>query len=258
MFSVMNIGANGINVQSQVLNALSSNIANANTPGYGERIATTGSMAANLVRPAGVSFGGQVLGPNLSLVGGVTLVSDVPEFGNAIVPSGQVSNLAIEGNGFFTVSLPGGQLAYTRAGNFTLDANGELVLPTGAKLFPPVNVPFGDTYNVEANGTVMVQRAGGTPQKAGQIQLAMIANPQGLLDVGNNLYTLSAASGPATMVTPGTATAGTLVSGSLNQSSTNLATNLVDLIQAETVYNLSAKVVTVGEAVTKATTNLQV
>lgn len=258
MFTVINIGANGINVQSQVLSAVSSNIANANTAGYGEQVVTTGSMGSTAVRAVNVTLAKQVLGPPLNLVSGTTLVSDVPEFGQGIISSSIASNLAIDGNGFFAVSLPGGQLAYTRAGNFTLDANGELVLPTGARLYPPINIPMGDSYTVESDGTVMVNRPGGTPVKAGQIQLAMIPNPQGMLAVGNTLFTLTPASGPAALVNPGTPNAGTLVSGALNESSTNMTDNLVNLVQAETLYGLNARVVSVGETVAKATTNIQV
>jgi flagellar basal-body rod protein FlgG len=258
VFTVINIGANGLNVQSQVLNAVSSNIANANTAGYGEQVTTTGSMASTAVRAANVTLANQVLGPPLNLVPGTTLVSEVPEFGQGIISSTIGSNLAIDGNGFFTVSLPGGQLAYTRAGNFTLDANGQLVLPTGARLYPPINIPLGDSYTVESDGAVMVSRAGSTPAKAAQIQLAMIPNPQGLLGIGNTLFTLSAASGPATLVNPGTPNAGTLVSGALNQSSAIMTDNLVNLVQAETLYGLNARVVSVGETVAKTTTNIQV
>ena len=258
MLTVLGVGANGINAQSEVLNAISSNIANANTPGYGQQTAITGSLPSSLVRPGNVTLGGQLLGPQLNLAQGVELVSNAPEFGNAIVPSGTPSNMAIDGNGFFSVSLPNGQLAYTRNGNFMLDGNGELVLPSGARLYPPVNIPLGASYTIESNGTVMVQNGGGAPKKMAQVKVAMIPNPQGMLSAGNSLYSLSAASGPATMVTPGTHNAGSLMSSSLNQSSTNLAANLVNLVQAETLYNLSAKVVTVGQLVTQATTNLQV
>ncbi|PSR33660.1 MAG: flagellar hook-basal body protein [Sulfobacillus benefaciens] len=258
MFTVMNIGANGLNVQSQVLNAVSSNIANANTPGYGEEVVTTGSMASTPVRAANVTLANQVLASPLNLVSGATMASDVPEFNQGIVSSNIASNLAIDGNGFFAVSLPGGQLAYTRAGNFTLDANGELVLPTGARLYPPINIPVGDSYTIESNGAVMVSRPGGTPVKAGQIQLALVPNPQGMLAIGNTLFTLSKASGAASLVNPGTTNAGTLVSGALNQSSTNMTDSLVNLVQAETLYGLNARVVSVGETVAKATTNIQV
>ncbi len=258
MFTVLGIGANGINTQSTVLNAISSNIANANTPGYGQQMTVTGNLPSSKVRPGNITLGGQLLGPHLSLAQGVEVVSNAPQFGNAVVPSGTLSNMAIDGNGFFAVSLPNGQLAYTRNGNFMLDRNGELVLPSGARLYPPVSIPLGDSYTVESNGAVMVQSGAGSPKKIAQVKVAMIPNPQGLLSAGNSLYTLSAASGTATMVNPGTQNAGSLRSSSLNQSSTNLAANLVNLVQAETLYNLSAKVVTVGELVTQATTNLHV
>ncbi len=256
MFTVLGIGANGLNTQSEVLNAIASNIANANTPGYGSRETAVAATGNSLVRPAGVTLMGQTLNAGLTLNAGAALVGDTPVFSNGIQPTNTPSNLAIQGDGFFMVSAPGG-IAFTRAGMFQIDSGGELVLPGGAKLYPPINVPLGERFSVSANGVVTVSGANG-PQVVGQVKIASIPNPQGLVALGNNLYGLSANSGQPTVTTPGQNGTGTLTSSALNQSATSLSQNLVDLVQAETAYSVNAKVLTVGQQVIQSTTNLQV
>lgn len=256
MFSVLGIGANGINTQSDVLNAIAANIANANTPGYGARQTAIASTGNAVIRPRGATLLGQTLNSSVSMNAGAALVGNSPVFTNGVQTSTTASNLAVQGNGFFMVSVPGG-IAFTRAGMFQIDSGGELVLPNGAKLYPPVNIPQGQKFTVAADGVVTVQGPNG-PTTVGQVKLASIPNPQGLIAQGNNLYGLSANSGTPTVTKPGQNGTGTLMSSALNQSGTNLASNLVDLVQAETAYSVNAKVVSIDQQVIQSTTNLQV
>ncbi|NMP23074.1 flagellar hook-basal body protein [Sulfobacillus harzensis] len=256
MFSVLGIGSNGLNTQSDVLNAIASNIANANTPGYGSRETAVASTGNAVVRPSGAKLLGQTLVPGLTLNAGAALQGNVPVFGTGIQPTSTPSNLAIQGDGFFMVSTPNG-IAFTRAGTFEIDSGGELVLPSGAKLYPPVTIPQGAQFTISADGVVTIKGANG-PQVVGQVKLASIPNPSGLVAQGNNLYGLSANSGKPTVVTPGQGGTGTLAPSAVNQSSTNLADNLVNLVQAETAYSVNAKVISVDQQVIQSTTNLQV
>lgn len=256
MFNVLGIGANGLTTESQVLNAISSNIANANTPGYGARKTAITNTGSHVVRPKGVTLAGQSLNASLTLNAGAQLAGDVPHFGQGIVSTSTPSNMAISGDGFFMVSVPGGT-AFTRAGAFSLDSGGELVLASGAKLYPPVTIPQGSQFSISADGVVNVSGPKG-PVKVGQVKIASIPNPSGLVAQGNSLYTLSANSGKPVVTTPGQSGTGTLISSALNQSSTNLASSMVDLVQAETLYNLNAKVITVDQQVNQATTNLHI
>lgn len=256
MFNVLGIAANGLNTQNDVIGAIASNIANANTPGYGNRETAIASTGTSVVRPPGARLMGQTLNAGLTMNAGAALVGDTPVFSNGIQPTNTPSNLAIQGDGFFMVSAGGG-LAFTRAGVFQIDAGGELVLPSGAKLYPPVYLPAGERFSVSANGVVTVSGPKG-PQVVGQVKLASIPNPQGLVALGNNLYGLSANSGKPTMTTPGQNGTGTLMSSAVNQSGTSLAQNLVNLVQAETAYNVNAKVISVDQQVIQSTTNLQV
>ncbi len=256
MFSVLGIGSNGLTAQSDVLNAVAANIANANTPGYGRRETALASTGNTVVRPSGAKLLGQTLTAGLTLNAGAALVGNSPTFTNGIQPTNTESNLAIQGDGFFMVSTPNG-IAFTRAGSFEIDSGGELVLPSGAKLYPPVTIPQGVQFSIAANGVVTIKGSNG-PQVVGQVKLASIPNPAGLTAQGNNLYTLSANSGKPTVVKPGQGGTGTLASSAVNQSSTNLAQSLVNLVQAETAYNVNVKVISVDQQVIQSTTNLKV
>lgn len=255
MFNVLGIGANGLNAQNDVLNAVAANIANANTPGYGSRETALASTGNAVQRQPGATLLGQTLSSGLAMNTGASLVSDTPTFSQGIQPTNSASNIAIDGNGFFMVSSPNG-ISYTRAGLFQIDSGGELVLPGGAKLYPPVNLPVGENFTIAADGVVTVSGVNG-PQTVGQVKIASIPNPQGLVAQGNNLYGLSANSGTPTVTVPGQGGTGTLQSSAVNQSGTSLASNMVDLVQAETAYSLNAKVISVDQQVIQSTTNLQ-
>lgn len=255
MFSVLGIGASGLTAQNDVLNAIAANIANLNTPGYGSSEPALASAASTTVRAKGASLLGQTVNVGLTLTSGVGMVANTPIFSNDVQTTQSPSNLAIEGNGFFMVSGANG-IAFTRAGMFELDAGGELVLPGGEKLYPPITIPVGEQFSISADGVVTVSGPNG-PQVVGQVKIASIPNPQGLVSQGNSVYGLSANSGQPTITTPGQNGTGLLASSALNQSGANLAQNLVDLVQAETAYSVNAKVISVGEQVIQSTTDLQ-
>lgn len=257
MFSIMGAGSNGLTASSMWLNAIGDNVANSNTAGYGRRVVMIGSMPGQTQRPPNMSLGTQVLGPGLSVVPGAELMSAVPVFGQSVKTTQVPTNMAINGSGFFVVSSPNGGVSYTRAGNFQLDASGQLVLPSGARLVPPVTIPAGASFSVAPNGTVTARTAQGL-KVVGKIGLAQFANPSGLVAVGQNLYQASASSGAAQIVAPGTKGAGTLSAGAVNASGVNLARELVNMVQAESTYSLNAKALAVGEAVTRTTTQLRV
>lgn len=255
MFSVLGIGSSGLTAQSDVLNSIAANIANINTPGYGANEPALASTGNSVVRPSGASLAGQTLKSGLTMNSGAGLVGNAPIFSNNIQTTTSSSNLAIEGNGFFMVSGQGG-LAFTRAGMFQIDSGGALVLAGGQKLYPPINIPLGEQFTVSANGVVTASSPNG-PKVVGQVKIASIPNPQGLVSKGGGLYGLSRNSGQPTITTPGKNGTGTLASSAVNQSGANLADSLVNLVQAETAYSLNAKVITVGQQVIQATTSLQ-
>jgi flagellar hook protein FlgE len=100
-----------------------------------------------------------------------------------------------------------------------------------------------DSYSIGANGAITGTYSNGESQTLGTIALAQFANPQGLDDVGNGEYTPTAASGSAQLGEPGTNGLGSLQGGAVEGSNVDLATELTDLIEAQTAYQANTKVV---------------
>lgn len=172
-------------------------------------------------------------------------------------------DIAIEGDGFFQVLDPAtGQFQYTRAGNFTRNANGDIVMAsasTGRLLQPQITLPP-DTVGIVigAEGNVSVQQAG-TPQltQLGQIQLAKFINPQGLLKLGENLYSETNASGAALLTNPGVDGAGQLRQRTLESSNVEPVRELIDLITTQRAFELNSQCVQAGDQVLQLVSNLR-
>ncbi|MCY0908202.1 MAG: flagellar hook basal-body protein [Sulfobacillus thermotolerans] len=256
MFSVLHAAQSGIEVSNLWLNAIASNVANNQTPGYGERL-TAFSNGPNVVsRAAGRMVGSQTVQPELGYTAGAFMSQDVALFGTQMMSSSNPHDVAINGSGFFQVKTANGTVAYTRDGSLQEDGQGQLTLPGGSLLDPPVTVPPGQEWAIAPNGTVMAGPAGQPLKAIGTISLALFANPEGLISVGHNLYQASLASGPAILAAPGTQGAGTLEDGALNGSGVSLASQLVDMIVAQTAYSASAKVMSVQETLSRGLTQI--
>lgn len=160
--------------------------------------------------------------------------------------TGNQLDLAIQGTGFFQVQLPTGQLAYTRAGNFQVSAQGQLVDANGDALQPTISIPNNATsITIGTDGTVSVSLPGQQQaQQVGQIQLAMFANPGGLNSTGQNLFLPTTASGDAILGTPGGSEGiGTIQQGTLEQSNVNVVEEFIEMILAQRSYESNSKVV---------------
>lgn len=255
MNSVLGLAGAGLGAASDVFSAMATNVANINTPGFGARQAEVAAGGNVLVRPQNVPFAGQVIAPGFSYNQGPYLTQDVPSFGRGVIASSVPSNLAISGPGFFMVQDRQGQVFYTRAGQFAPDRALQLVLPNGMKLVPPVTVPAQGAYQINAQGQIFSTSVGGKTL-LGQIKLATFANTQGLLSAGPNLYQASANSGPALVQNPGKNGTGTVQSGALNESNVNLANTFATMIQAQTLYAMNAKTMTVDQTLSQAVDTL--
>ena len=247
---------NGLATQSFLITQVADNLANVNTAGYGRRITAATGGGGTMVRPPGVVMMGTGLLPSASVPAPVQSGVDVPTFSQGMTGVSSPTALAVAGSGFFQVQLPSGQLGYTRAGSFRVDANGQLVNPQGYRLVPAIKVPPGATgLAIAANGTVTAQ-VGGTTTTLGQITLALFPNNAGLVQQAGGVYQPSANSGAPTVVVPGTGGSGPLVSGALNASGVSVSREMVALIQASSAYSLSAKLMTTAEVLDQATTQM--
>ncbi len=158
--------------------------------------------------------------------------------------------MVIQGPGFFQVLQPNGDLAYTRAGQFQLDRNGNIVTGNGNALQPQITIPpTAQQITIATDGTVSYTLPNQTAsQQAGQIQLANFQNPAGLNSMGNGLYTPTDASGDATVGTPGGSEGmGSLLQGYVEQSNVSIVDEFVNLIQAQRGYEANSKVVTAAD-----------
>jgi len=153
--------------------------------------------------------------------------------------------VAINGNGFFEVTMPDGTIGYTRDGSFQLDSQGRIVNSNGLPVANGITVPGNATsLNISEDGIVTATLPGNTqPQQLGSLAMASFINSAGLEPVGQNLYKESAASGQPQQGTPGTNGLGVMRQGFLESSNVNVVEELVTMIQTQRAYEMNSKAI---------------
>jgi flagellar basal-body rod protein FlgG len=248
MIRALYSAASGMTAQQLNVDNIANNLANANTAGFKMRRAQFQDLIyQNMIQP-GASSGQQTTVPaGLQLGLGTRAASNEIIFTQgAFTQTNNPLDLVIQGNGFFQIMQPTGSLAYTRAGSFQLDRNGNVVDSNGYLLQPQVTVPSNaQSITIAQDGTVSFTLPGQTAaQKAGQIQLANFQNPAGLNSIGNSLFTPTDASGDAQVGPPGGSDGlGTLMQGYTEQSNVDVVGEFVDLIQSQRAYEANSRVV---------------
>ena len=244
----LSIGATGMLAQQLNVEVISNNIANMNTTAYQRRRAEfqdllyqnqrrvgSASSDTGTIVPVGVQVG---LGVKTAAVYRIT------EAGNLTLTENTL-DLAINGNGYFQVTLPSGETAYTRAGSFQLDSQGTIVTADGFQVTPGITVPDNTIdITVNSSGEVLATIDGQVAQSnLGQIQLANFSNQAGLLAIGDNLYLESSASGNATTGNPDSTGFGSIQQGFLETSNVNVVEEITNLITAQRAYEMNSKVI---------------
>ncbi|SBW01281.1 flagellar component of cell-distal portion of basal-body rod [uncultured Alphaproteobacteria bacterium] len=248
----LSIAATGMHAQQTNVEVISNNIANMNTTAYSRRRAEFNDLLyQNLKRqgaqssdtgtlvPAGVQLG---LGVRTAAVYRITEQGSLTNTDNTL-------DLAIEGKGYFQVTLPSGETAYTRAGSFQLSSTGEIVTNDGYSVQPGITIPNNSTdITVNASGEVWVKLDGQTTQtNVGTLQIATFINEAGMEAIGDNLYMETPASGAPTVGTPDTTGFGSILQGYLETSNVNVVSEITDLISAQRAYEMNSKVVTTSD-----------
>jgi flagellar basal-body rod protein FlgG len=174
----------------------------------------------------------------------------------------QTSNtldMAIQGGGFFQVTLPSGDTAYTRDGTFGLAADGSMVTADGYAVQPGLQIPSNATgVTVNASGQVQVTLQGQTaPQTVGQLQIAVFPNEAGLDAQGENLLLQTSASGQPVTGNPGTTGFGKVMQGFIETSNVNVVSEITNLISAQRAYEMNSKVITSSDEMLSTLTNLR-
>jgi len=260
MFRSLNVAATGMVAQETMLDTISNNLANANTVGYKRQDAQFEDLLYQNSRTAGPVDGGLV-GPTSTQIGtGSRVVATTRAFDQgALQQTGNPLDVAIEGNGFFSVMRQSGQPAYTRAGSLQLDAQGRISTPDGLIVEPQITVPASATsITIGADGTVTAQIPGQTtPSSLGQIQVVNFPNPNGLTALGHNLFEATGSSGEPASGVPGVDGRGTLLQGSLESSNVDVVNEMVSLISAQRAYEINSKVVSAADEMLRDATQMQ-
>jgi flagellar basal-body rod protein FlgG len=237
----------GLDAQNTQMSVIANNLANTNTTGFkSDRAAFQDLMYQNVQQVGAQSTQNTQYSTGLTLGTGVRIAATEKNYtqGSVLQTQGNL-DMSITGLGFFQITMPDGQISYTRDGSFSMDAQGNVVTASGYPISPAITIPANaQSVSVGTDGTVSVTTAGSPkPTSVGQIQLASFINVQGLQPTGNNLLTESAASGAPQVGTPGTGGLGTLASGSLETSNVNTVTELVNMIQCQRAYEMNSKAI---------------
>lgn len=239
--------ATGMSAQQTNIDIISNNLANVNTAGYKKSRADFQDIFYQILDPSGVSESQDAQVPTGISIGLGTQLAAVQK----IYETGEIKStenpldLAIEGDGFFQVSMPDGSVAYTRDGSFKKDSQGRMVTSNGFALSPEITIPAEATsISVGSDGTVSITLPGdSTVQELGQIQLAKFLNPAGLTNLGRNLLGASAASGDPTIETPGQNGLGIIAQRYLEMSNVQVIEEMVNMITAQRAYEVNSKAI---------------
>ena len=248
MIRALYSAASGMTAQQLNVDNIANNLANANTSGYKMRRAQFEDLIyQNMIQPGAASGQQTTVPAGLQLGLGTRAASNEIIFSQgAFTQTSNPLDMVIQGKGFFQIRQGSGELAYTRAGTFQLDRNGNVVDANGNSLEPQITLPAtAQSITIAQDGTVSYTLPNQTAsQKAGQIQLANFPNPGGLNSIGNTLFTPTDASGDPQVGAPGGSDGlGSIMQGYTEQSNVDVVSEFVNLIQSQRAYEANSRVV---------------
>ena len=247
MINSLWISKTGMEAQQMQLDVIANNLANVSTTGFKRASAVFEDLMYQNLRQVGSNSSEQSQLPTgLQLGLGVRTVATSRSFAQGnLQQSGNKLDVAVQGNGFFQVTLPDGSTNYTRDGAFQVDSQGRLVTASGLPIVNGVTIPANATsVTISTDGTVSATIPGNVaPQPVGTIALATFINPAGLDPRGQSLFAETAASGQPNTGTPGANGLGTLMQGFLETSNVNVVQELVTMIQTQRAYEMNSKAI---------------
>jgi flagellar basal-body rod protein FlgG len=256
MIDALSIASSGLTANQAWIDSISNNVANMQTVGYKknqihfrdliQQVDTDGSNPS-AQRAAVTGAGIQVTQSSLDLGAGPIRSTDNP------------LDLAIQGNGFFEVTMPSGGTAYTRAGRFQLNADGQLTSHEGQVLTADVRIPpDAQIVTILANGMVTAKIANsGETVNAGQIRLVRFGNPESLNRLGDGLYRPTTQSGDVVYAEPGTNGTGTLLQAHVEMSNVDMVDEMTSLVLAQRAYQLNARLLQASDQILETINNLR-
>lgn len=256
----LNIAATGMMAQQMNVEVISHNIANLSTTGFKRQRAEfqdllyqnqsrvgTNSTDAGTIIPTGIQLG---LGVKAAAVYRIHGQGNLSQTDNPL-------DLAINGEGYFQIEMPNGDIAYTRAGAFQVDPEGQIVTPEGFVVVPGITIPD-DALEISVNnsGEVFVRQQGQVETtNLGQMELVRFINPGGLEARGDNLFFETAASGEPIQGVAGEEGFGTLEQGFVEASNVNPVTEITNLIVAQRAYEMNSKVISASDEMLQTANN---
>ena len=246
--SSLKIAATAMLAQQLNVDVIANNIANLNTTAFKRQRAefvdllyqSRSQVGANssdtgTVTPSGADFGTGVR---------IGSVYRIHEQGN-LMSTGNNLDVAIQGRGWFQVTMPDSTTAFTRAGSFQIGPTGQIVTPQGYAVAPGITIPTdAQSVTIDSSGEVLVQLPGQVASSnVGQLQLATFANEAGLQALGDNMFKDTAASGNAVTGVPASTGFGSIQQGFLETSNVNMVNEITSMISAQRAYELASKVV---------------
>jgi flagellar basal-body rod protein FlgG len=245
--AALHVARTGLDAQNHRMQVIANNLANVNTVGFKRDRASFETLAYQaVVAPGAASSAENKYAIGLNLGTGVQMTGTARiDTQGSVSTTDNALDMAIEGAGYFQVQMPDGRTGYTRAGDFSLSAEGTLVTPDGMPLQPQIQIPDGATsISISSDGKVSAQLPGqNQTTEVGQIEIARFANPAGLQSIGNNLLTESSASGAPQVGAAGAEGRGSIRSGALEGSNVNVVEELVDMIETQRAYEVNSKMI---------------
>jgi flagellar basal-body rod protein FlgG len=251
MMRALYTAATGMVAQQYNLDTISNNLANVNTSGFRQNTARFQDLLYQTLKAPGSPIGASIVPVGQDVGLGAKVGSSEKIFTQgSIVQTSNPLDIAIQGDGFFQVTLPDGTTAYTRDGGFKEDATGAVVTADGYFLSPQITIPQNAiNVSVGSDGTVTALTPGSsTPTTLGQITLVRFTNAAGLQPMGQNLFTQTAASGTPIISQPGLNGAGTLLGGYIENSNVSVVNEMVNMIVAQRAYEANSKAITTAES----------
>jgi len=253
------VAKTGLDAQQTRLQVVSNNLANASTTGFKkDRAVFEDLLYQNVRQPGAQSTQDSTLPSGLMLGTGVRVAgTQKMHLQGNFVQTGNSLDMAVQGNGFFQVLRPDGNLAYTRNGQFQVNEQGQVVTNDGYQLEPSIVIPQNAiSVTIGSDGTVSALEPGNTaPTNLGTIETAQFVNPAGLMPIGENQFKETQSSGAPTTGIPGLDGRGSLLQGSLESSNVNTVEELVNLIETQRAFEMNSKSISTADQMMSFFTN---
>lgn len=261
MIKALNTAATGMAAQETNVDTISNNISNLNTTGYKKQRAETEDLLYETVTEAGARSSANTqytVGVQIGSGSKISAIRKTFTQGSP-KPTNNPFDLMISGEGFIGISMPNGEIQYTRDGAFSLDNTGTLVTKAGHRVLPGLTFPQNlVSVNISEDGNVDAYLNGQVePNNLGVIPIFTFANPSGLRAMGGNLYRATSASGAPVQNVPGQNNAGKVQQGFLETSNVRVMDEMTNLIKAQRAYEMNAKVMNVADQMLQTVNNIR-